>query len=270
MKNERSSLRLTAACWPVLEFLTNFVRQVKHGVVPAADQVRYEALSALRDAEDLARDDPTTERLWDERVKAMMVYLLDYKMINTEWEGATEWFNNPFEVDPNVLNHPQALGGDRFFEDCDEIQREYDLAERRDRRDKDELAELLSLYFTCLRLGFKGQFHDRPLELADYTRRLFNRLPAYSSTRSQEMFSDAYQHNQELKVNYNIGAGVTVVLVALAIIVSLSLVAFRVAWGRAVKDIERQATNWRQTQVVGSLGEDTLAEKPGGRTSDGS
>ena len=30
-------LHLTTACWPVFEFLTNFIRQVKHGSVPAAD-----------------------------------------------------------------------------------------------------------------------------------------------------------------------------------------------------------------------------------------
>ena len=259
--SERSTLRLTSACWPVFEFLTNFVRQVKHGAVPAPDQVRYEALSALRDAEDLARNDPATERLWDERVKAMMVYLLDYKMINTDWEGATEWFNDPFEVDPNVLNNPQALGGDRFFEDCDEIQREYDLAERRDRRDKDELAELLSLYFTCLRLGFKGQFHDRPLELADYSRRLFNRLPAYTNTRSQEMFPTAYEHNQELKVNYNLGMSMTVVLATFVIIVGLSLFAFRMAWGRAVKDIVNQADKWKQVQVEDLSPQDAPADE---------
>ena len=151
--SERASLRLTAACWPVFEFLTNFTRQVKHGTVPEPEQVHYEALSALRDAEDLARDDPATERLWNDRVKAMTVYLLDYKLINTEWDGRNYWFDNQFEVDPNVLDHAEALGGNLFFEDCDEMQREYELAERRDRRDKDELAELLSLYFVCLRLG---------------------------------------------------------------------------------------------------------------------
>ena len=73
-----ASLRLTAACWPVFEFLSNFVRQVKHGIVPVPEQARYEALSALRDAEDLARDDPATEKLWHDKAKAMMVYLLDY------------------------------------------------------------------------------------------------------------------------------------------------------------------------------------------------
>jgi type VI protein secretion system component VasF len=243
-----SALRLTEACWPVCEFLVNFARQVKHGNVPEPDQVRYEALSALRDAEDLARNDPVTERAWDDRIKAAMVYLLDYKMINTDWYGRDYWFDNPFETDQEILNHAQALGGEEFFRDCDDLQREYELAERRDRRDKDELAEQLSIYFTALRLGFKGQFHDRPQELADYTRRLFSRLPAYASTRAKEMFPDAYHHNQELKVNYNLGTSLAVVLAIFAVVIGLSLFAFRMAWDRAVGDIRESATVWVQEE----------------------
>ena len=105
------SLRLTEACWPVFEFITNFVRQVKFGSTPPAEQVRFEGLSALRDAEDLARDDPKAERLWIEKAKAMVVYFVDYKMINTEWDGRNFWFDKPFEIDPQILDHAQALGG---------------------------------------------------------------------------------------------------------------------------------------------------------------
>ena len=256
-QTEPASLRLTAACWPVFEFVTNFVRQIKYGTAPEAEQVRYEALSALRDAEDQARNEPAGERAWDDRVKAMLVYLLDYKMINTEWAGSNYWFDNPFETDPNVLNHAQALGGEEFFRTCDELQREYELAERRDRRDKDELAEQLSLYFICLRLGFKGQYHDRPQELADYTRRLFTRLPAYATTRAKEMFPEAYRHNRELKVNYNLGLSFSVVLVTFALIIGLSVLTFRLAWGRAVGDIEKVAQQWQED------GDDAPAGNPG-------
>lgn len=240
------SLRLTAACWPVFEFLTNFVRQVKYGSTPQPEQVRYEAIAALRDAEDLARDDPATERLWEDRVKAMLVYLIDYKMINTPWEGPEYWSDSPFETDPDILNHAQATGGEDFFRDCDEMQREYELAERRERRDRHELAELLSLYFICLRLGFKGQYHDRPQEMADYTRRLYTRLPAYASTRAKEMFPETYERNIEIKVNYNLGMSLTVVLVVFVAILGLSLVTFRLAWRQAVKDIGAKAEEWRQ------------------------
>ena len=242
---EAGALRLTEVCWPVFDFLINFGRHAKFGTVPAPDQVRFEALAALRDAEDIARRDPVSERIWEDRLKAMMVYLIDYKMLNNDWPGRDFWFDHRFETDVEILNHVEALGGEAFFKDCDEMQKEYELAERRDRRDKDELAEQLSLYFVCLRLGFQGQYHDRPQELADYTRRLFTRLPAYATTRAKEMFPDAYKHKQELKVNYHLGVSLGVVLTAFLIIVVVSVVTFRVAWGSAVGEIERSAAAWK-------------------------
>ncbi len=244
---ESSDLKLTTACWPILEFIINFGRQVKHGATPPPEQARYEALTALRDAEEISRDDPTAERLWDDHVKAMMVSLVDYKMINTPWDGSEYWSDNPFETDPDILNHAMATLGEDFFRDCDEMQREYELAERRERRDRHELAELLSLYFVCLRLGFKGMYHDQPQQLADYTRRLFNRLPAYATTRDvRQMFPETYQHNQEIRVNYNLGLSLSVVIITFAVILGAFLISSRIAWSSAVADIEDQATLWTQ------------------------
>ncbi len=242
--DDRNTLRLTEVCWPVFDFLINFTRQSQHGATAPPDQVRYEALSALRDAEDASLRDNTAERLWHERIKPMLVYLLDYKMLNSEWDGRDFWFDNRFETDPQVLDHIEALGGEKFFEDCDEMQREYELAERRDRRDKHELADLLSLYFICLRLGFKGMYHDRPQELEQYTRRLYSKLPASASTRGKELFPEAYKHNQEVRVDYRLGASLTIVLITLAVLIGASLVMFRVAWVRAVGEIHEVATKW--------------------------
>ena len=240
-KEECLSLQLVEACWPVFEFVTNFVRQLKHGAVSSPEEIRYEALSALRDAEDIARNDPTSERAWYDRIKAVIVYLIDYKMLNTEWEGRLFWFDNPFETDPTILDHPQALGGEDFFATCDDLQREYELADRRERPDRHDLAEQLSIYFIILRLGFKGQYHDRPQELSDYTRRLFARLPASATTRTKEMFPDAYQHNQEIRVDYNLGMNFTIVLVLLAAVVSLWIISSSIAWDDAVSDISESA-----------------------------
>ncbi len=236
-----SAGRLTEVCWPVLEFITNFARQIKYGTASRPEQVRYEALSALRNAEDLARDDPALERQWNDRVRPIMVYLIDYRMLNTEWEGRNYWFDHRFETDPEVLNEVEALGGEKFFEQCDEVSKEYEVAERRDRRDKEELAELLGLYFICLRLGFKGKYHDYPQELGDYTRRLFARLPAYASTRAKDMFPEAYRHNQEIKVDYRLGMSLAMVLIVFGVIISVSAITFRMAWSSAVGEISAHA-----------------------------
>jgi len=261
--NEQVSLLLAEMCWPVFEFITNFSRQIKHGLPLAPDKIRYEALSAFRDADDLARNHPVTERAWQDRVKAMMAYLVDYKMLNSDWDGRDYWFDNPFETDPNILDHAQSVGGEEFFHDCDEIQRESELAERRDRQDKDELSGLLNLYFVCLRLGFKGQYHDRPQELADYTRRLFARLPAYATTRSKEMFPDAYRHNQEIRVDYNLGTKLTIVLVAFLVIIAMSLTTFQFAWRSAVGDIEASSQKWEQGLVTTNATTESASDSAG-------
>jgi len=268
-REEVPNLRLTEVCWPVFDFAINFTRQAKLGVLPPPDQVRYQALNALRDAEDIAARDPLSQRAWEDHIKAMMVYFLDYKMLNTDWDGRDFWFDNRFETDPDVLGHVEALGGEKFFEDCDEIQKEYELAERRDRRDKYELAEKLNLYFICLRLGFKGQFHDRPQELADYTRRLFTRLPAYATTRGKELFPEAYKHNQEIKVDYKLGLSLTLVLVILAAVLGLSLVTFKLAWYRETAGIAQAAREWATDAVAAPAAEPT-AGTPGAAPARGS
>lgn len=252
----QASLRLTEACWPVIEFVTNFTRQVKYGTVPEPEQVRYEALAAMRDAEDLMQNDPGSGRAWDERVKGMLVYLLDYKMLNTDWHGTNYWFDNLFETDPMILDHPEALGGEEFFRECDELQKTFELAEMRDHHNKDILAEQLSLYFICLRIGFKGKFHDRPLELQDYARRLFSRLPAYATTRAKDLFPEAYKHNQEVKVDYNLGMRLAMVLVILGFVVSLWVVTSRLAWDSAVSALEAAAQTMEDS--VSHDGQETL------------
>lgn len=235
------TVKMTAVCWPIFEATTHFDRQAKYHTIPTPEEVRHEMLSAFRDAEELARDDPATARAWDEWVRAMMVYFIDYKMLNSDWEGRDFWSNAQMEIDPEVLDHVEALGGDTFFEDCDKVKREYTEAERRDRRDKEELGTMLGLYFTCLRLGFKGKYHSHPQELADYTRRLFSSLPAYTGGRSQEMFPDTYKHNQELRIDYRLGATLSFVLLVFAFIIGGSLIAFRMQWHDATSALSTAA-----------------------------
>jgi len=46
-------------------------------------------------------------------------------------------------------------------------------------------------------------------------------------------------------VNYHLGVSLGVVLTAFLIIVVVSVVTFRVAWGSAVGEIERSAAAWK-------------------------
>lgn len=232
---------LTQACWPIIEYVLHFSRQVKHGGIDSPEQVRFEALAAFRTAEEMAREDSTAEKLWFDYAKAMMAYFVDYKFVLTDWSGKDFWFDNRFELDPQVLGHNEALGGDKFFEDCDEVQKTYDEASRRERPDRHAHAELLNLYFACLRLGFKGRYEDNPHQLNDYTRQLFARLPGNALTRGKEMFPETYRHNQELKVDYQLGVKLSIVLTTFALIIGAWLLTSKFLWDSKVKTIQNVA-----------------------------
>jgi len=192
---EAAPIRLVETCGPVFGFLANFVREVEVGDTPSPEDARHQALSAFRDSEDLARSDAVTEKAWDDRVKAMMVYLLDYKMTHADWKGREFWRGKPFEADATILGHAELVGGEAFFRDCEQVQGEYEQAAYQAGMERIKLAGVLSLYFICLRLGFEGQYEGRPQELADFSSRLWQALPAYAKTRIKEMFPDAYEHD---------------------------------------------------------------------------
>ena len=123
-----------------------------------------------------------------------------------------------------------------------ELQREYETAERRNRPDKDLVGEQLAVLYTCLRLGFRGQYDDRPRELADYTRRVFVRLPAHAAARDREMFPQAYAHTEQLQVHYDLGMKLTVVIAGLVIVIASWTVLTYVKWDALTKELANAAT----------------------------
>ena len=165
-----------------------------------------------------AREDPVTERAWNDRVKAMMVYLIDYKMLNTDWDGRNYWFvPEPLRDRPGGPRRTsRALGGEKFFEDCDEMQQGVRArrAPRPPGQGRTGRAAEPVLHLPAPGLQGAATTTGRrnwPTTPGGCSRR----LPAYATTRGKEMFPEAYRHNQELKVDYKLGMSLTMVLVTL-------------------------------------------------------
>ena len=64
------------------------------------------------------------------------------------------------------------------------------------------------------------------------------------------MFPEAYQHNQELKVDYRLGVSLTIVLIVFASIVGASMLTFRLAWNNAVGTIRAKSEDWAQGRIA--------------------
>jgi type VI secretion system protein ImpK len=74
-----------------------------------------------------------------------VVALLDEAVLNSSDRMFSEWHRRPLQEE--IFG--EFLGGERFFQNLDELHR---------KPDSEDLADVLEVYLLCLALGFQGQF----------------------------------------------------------------------------------------------------------------
>lgn len=238
-----SELLLTQACWPVLATTINVARQVRAGHEPRPESVRAQILASFRDAEDLVRNEPAVERAWLERTRAMLMYFVDRRMVHLEWQGRHFWLEHRLETSRDGLAHPQALGGNLFFQDCNELKQLYDNASRMKREDAPLLAEQLGLYYTCMRLGFAGEMEADALE--DYARQVYLMLPGLRELRDDRLFAEAYAHTVDRPARYDLRTPLLLIITVFCVLLIGTVVAYQIAWRSATAVIREAAETYR-------------------------
>lgn len=216
----------------VILYLVAFQRRAEDGEDISYDDTRAEVLKLLADLDQRSHSEPGLWEHWT-RARVPLVYLIDEVMIlNANWPHRQEWADNCLEV--ALLGHPEALGGEKFYEACDEAVKELETAERMDRADKRAQAEIASVFYVALQTGFKGKYALDMDAWREYKGHLFSKLPAYAQTRSKELFPEADDHTIELDPNYEPVMRLLYVFIAFVIIMALYLVSTGALWNNMV------------------------------------
>ncbi|MCC6359087.1 MAG: DotU family type IV/VI secretion system protein [Phycisphaerales bacterium] len=184
----------------VVLYLVGFQRRVEDGESVNYHDTRAEVLSLLNDLDRQSHSEPG---LWENWVKARvpLVYLIDEVMIlNCNWPYKQEWANECLEV--ALLGHPEALGGENFYRECDEALKELETAERHERHDRRAKCEIVMVYYVALQTGFKGRYALDLDAWREYRGHVFSKLPAYAQTRTKELVPEADDHTVVIDPNY--------------------------------------------------------------------
>lgn len=224
----------------VVLYLVGFQRRVADGEPVSYDDTRAEVLKLLSGLDQRSHSEPG---LWDAwtKARAPLVYLIDEVMIlNCEWDHRQRWADECFEV--ALLGHPEALGGDRFYRECDEAIDEFETAERMNRQDVGLRAEILMVYYVALQTGFKGRYALDLDAWREYKSHLFAKLPAYSQTRTKELFPEADDHTVLMDPNYEPVMRLLYVFIAFVAILSLYMVSTGLYWNQMVREIREFAS----------------------------
>ena len=225
----------------VILYLVAFQRRAEDGEDISYDDTRAEVLKLLSELDQRSHGEPGLWEHWT-RARVPLVYLIDEVMIlNANWAHRQQWADECMEV--ALLGHPEALGGEKFYEGSEDAIKELETSERMDRQDKGSQAEITAVYYVALQIGFKGKYALDMDAWREYKGHVFSKLPAYAQTRTKELFPETDQHTVELDPNYEPVLRLLYVFIGFVLILSLYLVSTGVIWNDMVGELEQHAEN---------------------------
>ena len=217
-------------------YLVAFQRRVQDSEEIGYEDTRAATLTLLNDLDQRSHGEPG---LWDNWTKARdpLVYLIDEVMIlNANWDHRDRWADECLEV--ALLGHPEALGGENFYRECDEALGELELAERHQRHDFEAKCDIVMVYYVALQTGFKGKYALDLDAWREYKGHVFSKLPAYAQTRAKELFPETDDHTILLDPNYEPVMRLLYVLVGFLVIAAVYLTSTWFYWGDMVNTLE--------------------------------
>ncbi|MBU0640943.1 MAG: DotU family type IV/VI secretion system protein [Planctomycetes bacterium] len=223
----------------VILYLVAFQRRVEDGEAVTYEDTRAEVLALLNDLDQRSHAEPGLWENWT-KTRIPLVYLIDEVMIlNCPWPYRQEWSNECLEV--TLLGHPEALGGESFYSECDEALRGLEVAERHERQDYQAKMEITMVYYVALQTGFKGRYALDLDAWREYKSHLFSKLPAYAQTRTKQLFPETEQHTMRLDASYEPVMRLLYVFLAFLFIIALYLGATYGYWSEMVRDLSTYA-----------------------------
>lgn len=210
----------------VILYLVAFQRRVEEGETPSYEDTRAEVLALLNDLDQRSHAEAGLFDHWA-KARVPLVYLVDEIMIlNCTWEHRNTWANDCLEV--ALLGHPEALGGENYYNECDEALRELEVAERHERHDHQARVETVMVFYVGLQTGFKGKYALDLDAWREYKAHIFSKLPAYAQTRTKQLYPETEEHTILLNPNYEPITRLLYVFLAFLFIVALY---FGATWG---------------------------------------
>lgn len=225
----------------VVLYLVAFQRRAELGEPISYADTRAEVLALLSDLDQRSHGE---SGLWDAWTKARnpLVYLIDEVMIlNCNWEHRDRWADECLEV--QLLGHPEALGGENFYTECDQAVDEYETAERNQRHDVAQRVEIVMVFYVAMQTGFKGKYALDLDAWSEYKGHVFTKLPAYAQTRTKELFPEADDHTVEIDPNYEPVIRLMYVAIGFVVAIAIYLGATWVVWNDMVDELTTSAAN---------------------------
>ncbi|KAA0214791.1 MAG: hypothetical protein DYG94_10615 [Leptolyngbya sp. PLA3] len=221
----RPELRLHELCEPLFQYVCRLNRSARKGVGLEPNLVRADIQALFSDMRSRAAQEPG---LGDQfaKVELPLIYFVDFMIKESSLSFAHQWRELAHDLG-------KMAGDEEFFDLLDETLRD----------PSENATQRLSVYYSCLGLGFTGFYTGQPEYLCKKMMEIQARIrPFVDTDPGGRICPDAYEHVDTRPLNLPPLRNLTGLLVVLVVVLLGVLVANWVLYGKAVGDLKDALT----------------------------
>ena len=170
-------MTLLELCDPLFQYICRFNRSARKGGHHDLIQVRQEVKAMLAEMKGKAQSQPGMSGQF-EKIDIVLMFFVDFMIKSSPISNAGDWQELAFE-------RKELAGDEKFFDMLEET-----LADR-----TDQANERLSVYYTCMGLGFTGWYTGQPeylrKKMLECSTRIRNLIDTDQSAR---ICPESYEH----------------------------------------------------------------------------
>lgn len=172
-------MNLPQLCEPVFQYVCRLNRLARKGGALDYTTVHSEISSLFVDAKATAETRPELAVQY-EKVELPLMFFVDSMIVESNLSFASQWHENRLAYTRNEL-----AGDEKFFEMLDEALGEAGEAAN----------ERLTIFYTCIGLGFTGWYAGRPDELRGKMKEIAARIKRFTDSNHEgQICPEAYGH----------------------------------------------------------------------------
>ena len=169
-------MTLVECCEPLFQFVCRLSRSARKGVAPEMVQVRSETKGVLAECRARAAQNQQQENF--ETIEIILLYFVDFMVRSSTLPFAKQWQDM-------ASDKGQMAGDEDFFDQLDATLRDQ----------SDAATERVSVFYTCMGLGFTGWYAGQPEVLRKKMLEVSSRLRGLmDADRSARICPEAYEH----------------------------------------------------------------------------
>jgi type IV/VI secretion system ImpK/VasF family protein len=193
-------MTLPELCEPIFQEICRLNRLGRKGASGDYAIARSEIKAIFTQMTEKSKSDLRLSQQY-QRIEIALIFFVDSIIADSSLPFANEWNKNRLAYERNEL-----AGDEKFFDLLDET-----LADN-----KEEAAERLVIYYTCLGLGFTGWYQGQPEFLRKKMNEIQPRIRAFLDTDETGLICpDTYQSTNTANLPLPLGSSLTPMIIAL-------------------------------------------------------